>query len=219
MNQTQCTFLKENCGVVLMGIGCIIVIGIIRFSDWRPFGVCVKADSVNYTFETLSFSILAAIIFWLVNDYLKYRKRRVIAKRHINRQIKIIKELVRQMIGAVEPFNVWAKYDTLESFLMIFNEKDLEDGFYGGSRKIVEVYTEYKLNIEKIAANLLVSYCDFMTTDELETFDKILSSFLICNSIVPIEFSIPKEDRLFYPSNQNEVGKSIYELHTMNWPK
>lgn len=214
-----CKFFKEYKWLILTGLLACSIITILRFTNWRPLGYNDKAESINYTVETISFSVLAAIIFWLVNDFSNYRKRRVIAVNHINRQIWTINELIRQMMDAVEPFSLESKRYSLESFMNAFNKKDLYDGFYGGSRKIVDVYTEYKNRIELIAEGLLASYSEYMTYDELKYLDELLRSFLIGTTISPTDFSIPIEERHFFPSNQEEIGKSIYQISKMKWPE
>ena len=122
-------FIKEYKGIIIVGMLAFLTIAILRFTDCRPFGYSTKADSVNYTLETISFSVLAAIIFWVVNDYSCYRRRRVVAVNHINRQIWTIKELIRQMVDAVEPFSLEQKSYSLESFKNVFNQKDLHEWF------------------------------------------------------------------------------------------
>ncbi len=214
-----CRFIEEYKWIIITSLLVCFVIAILRFTDWRPFGYSDKADSVNYTLETISFSVLAAIVFWWVNDFSSYRKRRAVAVNHINRQIWTIKELIRQMIDVIEPFSPDHERYSLESFKKVFNQKDLYDGFYGGSRKIVDVYTEYKKSIELIAEGLLASYSEYMTYDELKYLDGLLRSFLIRNTISPMDFSIPIEDRHFYPSNQEEIGESIYLISRMKWPE
>lgn len=212
-------FIKEYKWIIITGLFACSIIAIIRFTDWRPLGYSAKADSANYTLETISFSVLAAIIFWFVNDFSNYCKRRTIAVNHIDRQIWTIKELIRQMIDAVEPFSFMPKQYTLESFKNAFNNKDLYDGFYGGSRKIVDVYTEYKKRIELTAEGLLASYSEYMTYDEMKYLDELLKSFLVRNTISPIDFSVPIPERHFFPSNQEEIGESIYQLSQMKWPE
>lgn len=213
-----CLF-KEYRWIIVTGLLVSLIIVVLRFTDWRPFGYSNKAASVNYTLETISFSVLAAIIFWVVNDFSNYHKRRTIAANHINRQIWAVKELIRQMIDAVEPFSLERKPYSLESFKNVFNNKDLYDGFYGGTRKIVDVYTEYQERIRLIGEGLLASYSEYMTYDQLVYLDELLRSFLIRNRISPMDFSIPIEDRHFFPSNQEEIGESIYLISKMNWPE
>lgn len=65
------------------------------------------------------------------------------------------------MVDAVEPFSLEQKSYSLESFKNVFNQKDLHEGFYGGTRKLVGVYTEYKNRIELIAEGLLASYSEW----------------------------------------------------------
>lgn len=213
-----CRFIEEYKWIITTSLLVCFIIAILRFTDWRPFGYSDKADSINYTLETISFSVLATIIFWTVNDYSSYRKRRAIAVNHIRRQIWTIKELIRQMVDAVEPFSLEPKRYSLVSFKNVFNQKDLYDGFYGGSRKIVDVYTEYKKRIELIAEGLLASYSEYMTYDELKYLDELLRSYLIRNTISPIDFSVPIEERHFYPANQEEAGESLFLISKMKWP-
>lgn len=131
----------------------------------------------------------------------------------------MIKELIRQMIEAVEPFSFEQKRHSLESFKNVFNWKDLNEGFYGGPRKLVDVYTEYNNRIEVMAEGLLASYSEYMTYDELKYLDELLRSYFIRNTISPIDFSIPIENRHSIPSNQAEIGESLYLLSKMEWQK
>ena len=52
----------------------IALIIILRFTDWRPI-VCEPevADGGNFTLESLSFSYLAAAIFYILNEYIPQR--------------------------------------------------------------------------------------------------------------------------------------------------
>ncbi len=212
-------FIKEYIWIIFTGfIACLIIV-ILRFTDFMPASYVPKEDSINYTFETISFSVLAAVIFWFINDFTAYNKRRKIAINHINRQIRTINELIRQMLNAIDPFSLESKRYSFESFMTKFNKLDLYDGFYGGSRAIVDVYSEYKRRIELIADSLLGSYSEYLSYDQLKYLDEILKSYLIRNTITPMDFAIPEEERRFYPSNQNEVGKSLYLLSKMKWPE
>lgn len=210
--------LTEYLGIIISGIVASLSIVILRFTDWRPFGYCGKADSINYTVETISFSVLAAIIFWIVNDYTIYRSRKAVAVSHINRQICTIEKLIKQMIDSVEPFSFEPRKYSLQSFKDTFNQKNLYDGFYGGDHKIVDVYTDYKVKIELIAENLAASYSKYMSLNQLEYLDALMSSFLIRNTITPIDFSMPVEHREFFPSNQDKIGESIFIISKMKWP-
>lgn len=212
-------FIKGHKWLFLTTIMACLIIIVIRFTTWRPFGYSSKAESVNYTLETISYSVMAAIIFWVVNDLSSYSVRKKIAAKHIDRHIWTINVLIRQMIDAIEPFSLTQKRYSLDSFKHAFNSKDLYDGFYGGSRRIVDVYTEYKKRIEVIAEDLLASYSEYMTYQQLKYLDDLLNSFLIRHTICPKDFSIPEEERYFFPSNQEEVGESLYLISKMRWPE
>lgn len=219
MSSSTKRLIIEFKWIITVGLLTCIIIAILRFTDWRPFGYSNKAESVNYTLEALSFSVLAAIIFWFVNDFSNYRKRRTIALDHINRQVWSIREYLRIMIDSIDPFSLEPKRYTLKSFKEVFNKKDLYGGFYGGSRSIVDVYTDYKKTIESISEELLASYSEYMTVDEMKYLNEILGSFLIRNPITPMDFSLPAEEQHFFPSNQEKIGESIYRLSRLKWPR
>lgn len=80
---------------------------------------------------------------------------------------------------------------------------------------MVDVYTYKKLEIERIANDLISSYSFYMSNKELGYIDKVLTSYFIMNSIAPMDFSIPEDMRISYPNNQEEIGKSLYELYML----
>ena len=163
----------------------------------------------------MAFSILAAIVFFIINDISTSKQRFKISIHHIENEIRNIRELLRQMIDAVEPFKLERKRYTLESFNQKFQNKNLYDGYWGGERSMVEVYTYKKLEIERVAKDLISSYSFYMSNEELDYIDKVLNSYFIMSSITPMDFSIPKEMRINYPNNQEEIGKSLYELYML----
>lgn len=215
----SCKYLKrilcKYISVWECGIICIVVLCFLKFSDFRPFGYSSKATAINDTLETVAFSILAAIVFFIVNDISTSKQRVKISIHHIENEIRNIRELLRQMIDAVEPFKLGRKHYTLDSFKQKFQNKNLYDGYWGGERSMVDVYTYKKLEIERVANDLISSYSFYMSNEELDYIDKVLNSYFIMNSIAPMDFSIPEDMRISYPNNQEEIGKSLYELYML----
>lgn len=207
--------LCKYISVWVCGIICIGVICILKFSDFRPFGSCTYATAINGALETMAFSILAAIVFFIVNDIITSKQRVKISIHHIEHDIEKIRGLLRQMIDAVEPFKLERKRYTVDSFKQKFQNKNLYDGYWGGDRSMVDVYTYKKLEIERIANALISSYSFYMSNKELGYIDKVLTSYFIMNSIAPMDFSIPEDMRISYPNNQEEIGKSLYELYML----
>lgn len=210
--------LKRYRWIAVCGVLSLIVIFVLKFTDWRPFGYYEKAQAVNDTMKNLSFSLIAAIIFFLINDVATSCKRREISHNQICRQIRTIHELLRQMVESVEPFKFEKKIYTQESFENIFSNKDLYLGYYGLSRSMVDAFTENKDIIENISQELLMSYSEYMSDDELEYFDNILNSDFIRNHLSPMDFSVPKEFQHQYPNNQEEMGRSLFKLYKLKIP-
>ena len=80
---------------------------------------------------------------------------------------------------------------------------------------MIDVYTYKKLEIERVANDLISSYSFYMSNKELDYINKVLNSYFIMNSITPMDFSIPEEMRINYPNNQEEIGKSLYGLYML----
>lgn len=201
----------------LWWIGCIIsvvLICIIYFTKWRPIE-CTYAEAGNRVLENLSFGILSAGIFFALNEFIPQRHQRKVAHNHIKRQMRNIKEEFRFIVNSIEPFRMGHSY-TLESFTKTFERKDLEEKYMSSSRSLMMFISEKKNLIEMICDSLLSSYGQYMTTEEQYYIDEILSSFFIRNSIVPMDFSVPKEYRGSYPNNQAKMGESIYQLYILS---
>ena len=218
-NGAYCKYLKrilcKYISVWACGLICIVVICMLNFSDFRPFGPCAYASAINDALETMAFSILAAIVFFIVNDIIASRRRVKISILYIEHEIEKIRELLRQMIDTVEPFKLERKRCTLDSFKKKFQNMNLYDGYLGGNRSMVDFYTDKKLEIERIANSLISSYSFYMSNEELDYIDNVLNSYFIMNSIAPMDFSIPDDVRINYPNNQEEIGKSLYELYML----
>lgn len=193
-----------------------VLIFILKFTEWRLI-TCSFADAGNYVVETLAFSMLAASLFYVINEFIPQMPVKNVAHRYIQRNLRRIRENLRIIVELVEPFRFdKPKYD-LQSFTKVFREKDMISG-YGNSTSFTDFINMRKTEIESICDDLLSSYKQYMSVEEIKYVDTILNSYFIQNSLLPMNFSVPEEDRYAYPNNQEEIGKSIFELYSLCSP-
>lgn len=206
-----------NCFWWVFASVCILMLVIIEFTDWRLF-YHERAEKVNELIVNMSFSYLAACIFYILNEiFPRYTKRKV-AKRHVEKEIREIRELLRQIFSSIEPFRLEKHNYTRDEFVNLFEATDLIDnGYYGGNIKMLDAINERKARIESICNSLLSSYIHYLNHKELIYIDKIAHSQFILNSIEPIEYSIPIEYRIHKYDNQREIGECIYNLYSLKY--
>lgn len=206
--------LNHLCWIV--AIISIVLIFILKFTEWRPIP-CRFADAGNNVLETLAFSMLAASLFYVINDYIPQMPIKNVAHRYVQRNLRKLRENLRIIVELVNPFTFnKPKYD-IQSFTKAFGEKDLVVG-YGDSTPFVDFINMRKTEIETICDVLLSSYKQYMSVEEIKYVDTILGSYFIQNHLTPMNFSVPEEDRHAYPNNQEEIGKSIFELYSLRSP-
>lgn len=197
--------------------GCLISIAficVICFTEWRPIE-CSYAEAGNRVLENLSFGFLSAGIFFTLNEYIPQWYQRKVARNHIRRKVRNIKEEFRLITSSIEPFRMGEPY-TMESFTKAFEEKDLEEKYMDGSKTLMTYISEKKILIETICDSLLSSYGQYMTMEDKHYIDEILGSFFIRNNIVPKDFNVPDKYQDAYPNNQAEMGECIFQLYTLS---
>lgn len=201
----------------LVGVISMLVIFIIRFTPLR-IKICCSvefAESLNNVIETLAFSLLAASLFYAMNDIVPNLHKNKVIKAHIKNEIGKIKRSLRLIVDRIEPFRIDDEKYTFDSFTITFENKDLNDTFMGGDQTFLEYINQHKFRIEKICRALLENYENYMSSKQLDYVDIILNSFFIRYSIIPMNFAVPEEWRYNYPNNQKTMGESIFKLYSM----
>lgn len=194
----------------------IALIIILRFTDWRPI-VCEPelADGGNFTLESLSFSYLAAAIFYILNEYIPQRRKNKVYADHIKRQIISIKEYIRQIVYSIEPFKMDENKYTLQTFAKTFADKDLKTKLMDGQTDLESYINKRRELVETLCDQLLSSYGNVMSYKEINYINTILKSDFICNQLVPIDFNVPEQYISSYPNNQRTIGNSIFNLYEL----
>lgn len=194
----------------------IALIIILRFTDWRPI-VCEPevADGGNFTLESLSFSYLAAAIFYLLNEYIPQRRKNEVYAAHIERQIISIKEYIRQIVASIEPFKMDENKYTLQTFAKTFADKDLKTKLMDGQTDLESYINKRRELVETLCDQLLSSYGNVMSYKEINYINTILKSDFVRNRLEPIDFNVPEQYISSYPNNQQTIGNSIFKLYEL----
>lgn len=198
-------------------IVCIIAIasiGVLQLTDWRPLGEAVRYEEINEVILNLSYSYLAAYIFYIVVNWLPSLKRKSIIKSYIKYHISKIREQISICTNSQyryayfgqekKPYIGCKPYKSREVFVREFGEKELHGlGLLESSRTQI-----------KMLVGSALFFQEYLSEKELDNLLKIKESLFIKESIRPIEY-IDDEQRTEIPNNQREMAKSIYDIYEL----
>lgn len=208
----------------LISIGCIISID---FTEWHPFVRrwmnAETAEKVNRAIASISYSILAASIFYMVNELWPKLTRKKIIQKQIHQELSNIGHNLMFLISLPRPFSLLDNRPktieyTEDSFASDFCELNLLERSNPNALNLEEVINRTKNEIQKTCHQIMTSYNSDMTVKELMYVDKVLSSNFITNTLTPMIFELPQQERIQYPSNQEFIGRSIYQLYSLPIP-
>lgn len=209
--------IKKNLGVIIVTFIAIVLIIYIEYITWKPL-YSTYADSINHIIEGLSLSILATFIFYFFNILLPQYSMWEIASQSIDYYINAIRESLRLLTCILSPFTLIPKQYDAETFKMDFSKFDLNESFMGGSQKRLDYINFHKYSIKRYCDTLMTEYAVYMTDTELQYIRQIAFSYFVSSPIIPMDFSIPIETRIFYPNNQEKMGESIFALYCLKRP-
>ena len=202
----------------ILGIVSLIGILILHLTSWRVFpDVWNNGECINFILETIGYSLLAACIFYWINDMIPKIPIWTISRQNIQLNIKKIRESLRVIVEMVEPFRFSSSYKsyTKEEFTQIFASTNLTEGVWS----LEVIISDKRDQIQKICETLIGVYLPYMTSGEIKYIEYIMSSFFLNNNLEPNNFSVPVESRLSYYNNQSSIGESIIDLYLYRLPK
>lgn len=192
----------------------IASIGILQLTDWRPLGEAVRYKEINEIILNLSYSYLAAYIFYIVMNLLPSLKRRSIIKSYLKYHKSRIRELITICINIQHPFsslgrenNPYIGYNAQQSreeFLKEFCEKELTH---------LKLLESSRIQINTLVDSALF-FQEFLSEKELENLLRIKKSSFLKDSVRPIEYT-DDENRVEIPNNQREMVVSIYDIYEL----
>lgn len=194
------------CGITVTSIG------ILQLTDWRPLGEAVRNEEINEIILNLSYSYLAAYIFYIVMNWLPSLRRKSIVKSYTKYHISKIREHISictnsqhlyESLGG-KPYAGYTPYQSREEFITEFGETQLiKLGIIESSR----------LKIKLLVDSILI-FVEYLSEKELENLLKIKESLFLKESICPIEYA-DDEHRTEIPNNQREMARSIYHIYEL----
>lgn len=204
-------------GMLVRGLGfCVCIssiaaIYILQLTELRPLGFAEKAEEINAIIVNLSYSYLAAVIFYMIMNYLPRMHRKKIMRRKIDSYLSRMKSAILQCIKDIELYSFERNKPLLSrsDFIRRFSEKDLT------------LPCDYIATLEKksLEINLLIESLltiqDSLTDEEVNKLLMIKDSLFLTQPIRPKD-CIEKEngERIETPgSNQEEMAKDIYDIY------
>lgn len=197
-------------------VSCIAIasIGILQLTDWRPLGEAVRYEEINEIILNLSYSYLAAYIFYIVVDWLPSLKRKSIIKSYTKYHISKIREHISictniqyrfAYLGQeTKPYIGYKPYKPREVFVREFGGKELHSlELLESSRAQIKIFVESALFFQ-----------EYLSEKELDNLLKIKESLFLREPIRPIEY-IDDEQRTEIPNNQRDMAKSIYDIYEL----
>lgn len=205
---------KCICAIILIfSLLAIASICIIKLTEWRPLGEALRYQEINEIIVNISYSYIAATIFYFVMDYLPNLHRKKIMRRKILLYLSKIKQMVEQCIKSINMYNFIQPNQ-------ILSKKDFIKQF---SSKNLTPLCDYLIILQrkKIELNLLVNFLltiqNFLSDKEFYNLLKISESLFLTQQIHPTDYiETDKGEKLECPgSNQKEIANSIYEIYEL----
>jgi len=167
--------------------------------------------------KNVSYSIIAAAIFYVIIDYIPLVRKKKIMRTFIDMQFSKLYGHINQCVnGIISPFSFNPKtYKDKEDFADDFYSVDLEEKiekFISNTRK--SYLESYRDQINNIVERLLDLH-SYLSYKELENLTFIVKSEFLTQSINPHIKGLPPEIIDTYPNNQREIGESIFEIYEL----
>lgn len=207
---------KVNRMISLVVIACFYAILTIKLDIFWKFGELEKADSINDIILNLSYSILAAVIFYIFIDVIPYYTKKKKMREVLRTKIDRIKQDINSAKTAIylPPFTEMAK--TKADFVNDFENKDMKDAYFLGLfrfKSLMEFFEHNKTQIRNSIHEIL-GYSEFLTEKEVEILADINSSKYINSHFFIKDFeNLQHQPALF--NNQREIGNSIYSINEL----
>lgn len=191
----------------------ICIVFVLELTRWRPFGFSENAENINDLLLTLSYSIIGANLFYFLNEYLTSLSKRYVTQKYVERQLRVIKEQLRLLVEVdLHPFALGQKSIVKDNYVAEFQSTDLyEKAPFNKNISKGDFINKRKNLIAKISSELLSSYLNVLTREQLDFLDKILKSTFVTFVLRPTLWT--KNNIPIGEFNQKEIGESIYELY------
>lgn len=182
-------------------------------------GYAENAKEINESLESICFSVLAAVIFYLVNDVYRNFTRLDVLLDYISESFWEIRDLIGLSYKIIEPVfslsDVKPTY-TKSEYINKFENLNLYVAIGGKTRE--DALNEYRHDVKEIIISLIRDFGWALSSKDMRYLNEIRRSYFIAGFIKPMIQDLPPNDKIFYDSNQAEIGESIFELYHLKSP-
>jgi len=197
-------------------IVCIYAILTIKLGIFWKIGECQKADSINEVIVNLSYSILAAAIFYFIIDFIPFYSKRNKIRRIIFIKMNELRAKIHKAKTAIyiPPFSNMPS--SKSDFISDFENKDMTQAYQlgiGGFKNLEHFFAVNKTEIKNLIQDI-VAYSEYLYDDEVEILAKINSSKYINHFFFTKDYEMLKIRHDLY-DNQKEIGESIYNINEL----
>ena len=206
--KTLAYFIKNNIIFIILTIITILAVFCVFYYKTECYCTIIK---------NVSYSIIAAYIFYVTMDYIPFVRKKKIMRNLIDMQLSKLYGIVYDCInGVISPFSLNPKiYKDKEDFANDFYSANLEEKIEKFTSNTRKSYLE--LNKGKIIeySISILNYREFLSEKELDSLTLIRSSAFLTQILSPRNFDLPDNLIDTYPNNQREIGESIYEIYEL----
>lgn len=171
------------------------------------------AKATNNIILALSYSYIAAAIFYYLVNVLPFERRLFIIRPLLEANICEIAEHIHVCKEVIMPFSsISDKKYSKEEYAQKFEDANLYSPCFLNKNKSKKKHLEDLRADIKSEANLILTYREYMTDEQFRFVNTVLNSYFIKNGVRPY----PKVDTKFrkdFDSNQYEIGACIYDLY------
>lgn len=204
---------KVNIITLIVALICVYAILTIKLGIFWRIGTSENADNINEIILNLSYSLLAAVFFYIFIEaipfYFKRKKIRVV----ILNKLHELKGNIHKAKTAIylPPFRDMPSTKT--EFVEDFENKDMNDAYQlgvGGFKNLKDFFAHNKINIRTQIQDVL-GYSSFLTEREIEVLAAINISKYVNDYFFVKDFEMLKMRADLY-DNQKEIGESIFAI-------
>lgn len=194
------------CGITIASIA------ILQLTDWRPLGEAVRYEEINEIILNLSYSYLAAYMFYIVMNWLPGLRRKSIVKSYTKYHLLKIREHISictnsqhlYALSGRKSYAGYAPYQSREEFIAEFGEAQLLN---------LDIIESSRVKIKQLVDSILI-FVEYLSEEELENLLKVKESLFLKESIRPIEYA-DEEQKTEIPNNQRDMAESIYHIYEL----
>ena len=189
----------------------MVAIFVIQLTGWRPFGFAERADEINSIIVNLSYSYLAAVIFYIIVNYLPQIHRHKIMRHMIKSYLIRMKNTMQRCIKGINLYSLKQneKFPSKEHFIKQFGEKDLAPPC-----DYLNILERNRLEIN-LLMDFLLTVQEFLSDNEVRMLLKLKDSMFLTQPLRPKDYvEGDNGEKCEIPgSNQIEMAESIYDVY------